>query len=695
MIDLRDNFHIIESLSELPNLRNRKEIFCDVETQRNFDHKKVGGLYPWKGDRICGFSISADNIKDVWYIPIRHTTPGSINLPIENVMQYARDVLQSCDEWINHFVKFDAMMFDVGDDVQFNCRLICTLNLAKLYYSDRFEFGLKPLCRDWLDYDTGSTDRAKEYLDNIRPKTKSYADIPIRILGEYANDDVQMNRLLYRFLQKRMLARIEESLSKDGTNRRGDQVRQLIETEIKLTPVLFDMEKEGLRIDETECKIKTVQALKIILRNTERIKEITGRKEFTDSNTCIKDIFINQYKLPVLLTIKERDPDTRREIDTGRPSFDKDAMALYKSHPLVTGNNKKINEVVQLVTEYRKEQQFKSLFLDAFLELNVDGIIHPNYNQSVKTGRLSCSTPNSQQQNERSKALIHPLKGEGYLSSDYSQIQFRLIVHYCKIREAIMAYNEDPKTDYHQWVSDMLGMKRKPSKQLNFGMAFGQGKTGVTKKLIIDEDIMEEMGTIVNNMVATGRLTLELVPMKFKELCRNRAVSSYEAYHKRMPEIQQTSRQACDTAIERGFIFTAYARRRYLPGRAAYKAFNSIMQGTDADIMKERMVAISPRYSSESRKWGLKIRANVHDEMLNGAPLEVLYEPRLHSYIYNLLENTTQKFRVPILTGLGVSPNNWDEAMGDAVITTKERYKNLKAYKEAKNGGKFIAGKIR
>lgn len=674
MIDLRDNFHIIESLSELPNLQNCKEVFCDVETKRVFDNDKVGGLYPWKGDRICGFGISADEIPDVWYIPIRHTAINSNNLPVENVMNYARDILTSCDDWINHSVKFDAMFFDVGDNVQFDCRLVCTLILAKLYYSDRWEFGLKPLCKDWLDYDTGSLDRVKNYLNSLRPKSKSYADVPIELLGEYCCDDIRMNRKLYRFLQDKMQARIEKS-----TGKQSELVKRLIETETKLTSVLFDIEKEGLRIDVTECKIKSAQALKIMIGNSEKIEQLTGRSEFVNSNACLQDILLKQFKLPILLTIKEK-KEGGRYVDTGRPSFDKDAMALYKVHPSVT-SDPKIKQIIDLITEFRTEQQFKSLFLDTFLELNHDGVVHPNYNQSVKTGRLSCSKPNSQQQNERSKKLIHPHKGEGFISNDYSQIQFRLIVHYCQIAAAIKAYNENPNTDYHQWISDVLGIKRKPAKQLNFGMAFGQGKKGVTQKLMTNEDIMEEMGAIVNALVKDGKLISELRVKKFEELCKNRAITSYEAYHEKMPEIKITSRKAIDVATVRGFIFDAYGRRRYLPGTAAYKAFNSIIQGSDADVMKERMVAISPRFSSESRKWALNIRANVHDELLNGVPLEVLYEPKLHSYICDLLENTTVKFRVPILVGLGLSPNNWSEAAGDGIIQNE--------------AGKFIAGKVR
>lgn len=674
MIHLRDNFHIIESLSELPNLQNKKEIFCDIESKRNFDNDKVGGLYPWKGDRICGFSITADNIKDIWYIPVRHTSQGSNNLPIDNVMNWARDILQSCYEWINHYVKFDAMFFAVGDNVIFNCRLVCTVILSKLYYSDRMTYALKPLCKDWIDYDTESTDRVQKYLNSI--KSKSYADVPIRLLGEYANDDVQMNRLLYRFLQENLQERIESTMKDDGTNNQGNLVKQLIETEIKLTPVLFDMERDGLDINEHECKIESLKSLKTMVENNERISKIIGR-EFTNSNSCLQEILLNQFKLPILATIVEKEDG--QYVDTGRPSFDKDALALYGAHPSVTCNEK-IKQVVDLITKYRTDQQFKSLFLDTFLELNVDGKIHPNYNQAVRTGRLSCSKPNSQQQNEKSKKLIHPPEDYGFLSNDYSQIEYRMIVHYCRIEAAIKAYNDDPKTDYHIWVAELLKISRKPAKQLNFGMAFGQGERSVTNTLMTNEDIMANMGAIVNNLIAEGRLDPSLKDAKFKELCKTHSKIAYNLYHRELPEIRLTSKAAKDVALVRGFIFTAYGRRRYLPGNAARNAFNSIMQGSAADIMKERMVAIAPRYNSESRKWHLKLSANVHDELLNAAPLDCLYDPSLHKYICDILENTTIKFRVPILTGLGISRRNWSEAAQDESIKDKN--------------GNFIAGKL-
>ena len=584
MIDLPNNYHIVQDVSELPNLSNRAEIFLDIESKNVSRLKNIGGMYPWFGDKICGISVTADDLKEVWYVPIRHTVPMSINekcpegihipenLPVANVMAWASDIITSCRDWINHNVKFDAMFFAVGDDVMFNCRLIDTLTLSKLFYSERFNFKLKKLCADWLGYDTSNEDNLKIFLDSLASKKfeQSYSDAPIEMLGAYACDDVRMNRQLYRYLMEHFVDRDLQC----GEKYQGLEP-SLIEMEIKLTSVLFDMEYEGMRIDKTQCTIESYKALKLMVEGSERLEKLTG-KPFTNSNTNLRYILLEKLGLPVLSTIREKEDG--RYVDTGRPSFDKDAMKLYQNHPSVTCDPN-IKEIIDLVSAYRVEAQFKSLFLDTFLNLNVDGVLHPSYNQSVRTGRLSCSRPNSQQQNARSKLLILPFEGEGFCSNDYSQIEYRLTVHYCNIIAAIEAYRNDPKTDFHKWVADLFGIKRKPAKGLNFGQVYGMGKNGVVNALMVDPDIMKLMGAKVNAMVASGSVSPSLKQIKFEELCRTHGESAYAKYHNTMPEIRTTSDAARDRAKDRGFVFTAHGRRRYLPGNAARKAFNTIMQG--------------------------------------------------------------------------------------------------------------------
>lgn len=79
------------------------------------------------------------------------------------------------------------------------------------------------------------------------------------------------------------------------------------------------------------------------------------------------------------------------------------------------------------------------------------------------------------------------------------------------------------------------------------------------------------------------------------------------------------------------------------------------------------MVALSPRYNSWSRDIGLRFAANVHDELMESLPLEVLYDPNVHKEILSVLQTSNIEYRVPIIAGLGVSKVNWSEAAGKDV----------------------------
>lgn len=648
MISLGNNRFLCETVEDLPRLGSFTELFLDVETtQRSvFETKtKWTGMYPFKGDRIAGYAFSVDDEPEVFYIPVRHVY-GS-NIPLDPAIDFARRLVTETEQWINHNVCFDAV-FMTHEGAEFDCELVDTLTLSKVHDSDRLGHDLKSLSADWLEKDLSAKNALDKWL--TQAATSDYGRAPADICGEYACEDVQNNRELYRFLQ----------------NNRAEGLEGIWETEKLLTPVLYDMEMDGLRIVPKECRIEAAKAMREMIRCAEVIADLTGT-EFTNSNACIYDILINQFGMPVLATKKERN-DLGRLVDTGRPTFDKDAMPLYLVHPR-TKFDPKLREVLEAIQTYRDESQFNGLFASTFLEMHDDDChVHPTYNQVVRTGRMSCSRPNAQQQNKRSKKLIKPHKGYGFISCDYSQIEYRLIVHYIKDEDAIRAYLENPDTDFHQWVADMLHVDRKLGKIMNFGMAYGQGKAGVTAKLAGSPLIMEEMGDEIDRMLANGLVNEEDKEEAYGELCEQRASEVHESYHERFPRLKRTSRQAASTCRRRGYVFNAYGRRRHLPPKASRKAFNSIIQGCAMDIIKERMIALSPRYNERSREIGLKMSANVHDEVLTQVPVEVLYDREVHLHKKRVLESPNIDFRVPMYVDMGVSPNDWAEAAGDDVV---------------------------
>jgi len=582
---------IVERLEELPPLTPR-QLYLDVETRRSHD-----GLHPYLGDRICGIALTHDERNESWYVPVRHL---SGNLPLEPVLAWLQDVLNHTEVWINHNVKFDAHFLAV-EGLTWSCELEDTISLAKLLDSDRWHYGLKELAKAWLGYTAEEQDRVRAFLKGA--KSKNFADVPADILGEYACTDVLMTRDLYHHCMTNMY---------EGAP---------VDTERKLTTVLFNMERKGLLVDQTQTKIAKVKSLRALLAASDQLHSMTGL-EFSDSNALFYDVLINQCGLPVLASGK-----------TGA-SFDKLAMQLYEGHPLVVRNQNN-QDVLATLLACRKEQRFTSLFLDSFLNRSDEhGVIHPIYNANIRTGRMSCSDPNVQQISKEASALIVPRPGHTFLCFDASQVEFRIIVHYIQDTDAIAAYNENPKMDFHAWVAELCGLPRKKAaKNINFAKAYGAGRAKITMMLMSQPELMEEFDHTAPD---------------FLEKCEARANKVYDIYEARMPGIKSTAYRAMQLCQVRGWVKNAYGRRRHLPAAHAYKAFNSLVQGCAMDCIKERMVAMNSPY----------LVANKHDELLYEVPIEEA--AALQVSLKEQLENIST-FRVPILWE-GAQGSNWKEA---------------------------------
>jgi DNA polymerase-1 len=96
------------------------------------------------------------------------------------------------------------------------------------------------------------------------------------------------------------------------------------------------------------------------------------------------------------------------------------------------------HKLPRLIIEYRQMDKLRGTYVDALPRLiNPDtGRIHTNYNQTVAaTGRLSSQDPNLQNIPIRTETGAEirkgfvPAKGFVYLSSDYSQIELRILAH--------------------------------------------------------------------------------------------------------------------------------------------------------------------------------------------------------------------------------------------------------------------------
>lgn len=633
MIDLGQNRFLIESPSELPDMRYAKRLYLDMETTSLKPDEPA--FKPYGGHKIAGVAVTRDDDPRSFYVPVQHHfVDGTLmrgNLPWENAQPWLKDIVETCEMWANANVKYDAH-FAHASGATFRGRLRCLTTSAKVLDSDRTYkggYGLKALSSAWLDeVITDLEDAVQGYLGTVKlprnKKAKDYGLVPPDIMATYACQDVVTARRLDHYIERMMP---EECMS-------------AWETEQLMTPVLFDMEEQGMYTDRTELEQAELQILVELAKIEESIHALIGfAVNPASSPDCFK-LLCTHWGLPVL-----------EYNDEGNPSFDKEALAHYLLHPDVKSSPVR-TMVVDLMRHYRKRNTLLTFFVRPYQEHSFDGIMHPDYNQAVRSFRLSCKRPNAQQLNKEAKSFIHPPTGQAFLSCDYSQVEFRLIVHYTRALEAIKAYAADPDTDFHQWVADMCGIPRKPAKNVNFAVGYGAGKTKVTTMLAGNMELMKGIGE-------------GLTPHQFQAACAIRAKQVYDQYHGALPGLRPTTRSAEANVRTRGYVRTAYGLRLHLPPQAAHIAFNRVVQGTAACLMKERTVAVSPRYNDWVKKMGIKLAASVHDETKFVGERELMRDPRVVSEIVKLLEDTRFKFRVPIRAGAGWSDKNWAIASGD------------------------------
>jgi len=661
-------------------------IFLDLETG-SYD-PKITSLDPWKNCWPIGVAICVEEYGPAYYIPINKDNENKVYDLIFAIFHHP-----NCKRWVNHNVKYDAHVLknSGGITLPYSVQLIDTVTLSKLIDSDRFRYGLDILSKDWLDEDISQYELAfKPYLH----KNKDYSVIPVDIIGPYACQDVITNRKLYKYICENL----------------PEECYFVRDIEIELTRVLFDIEQNGMRIDPDSLQITEVLNYKKLIEIEEELERITGRIFRPHTNADCFDIICNFYGLPVLKWTNQSD-DEEVEVDEaenedegkkgkGGPSFDKFALTAYLSHPTVL-TNPNIRRVIELISEYRKKNTFNNLFVKKYRELASGNLLHPSYNQCVRSGRLSCKHPNAQQLNEEAKELILPYGNEGnevFVSYDFSQIEYRTIAHYIESPLLLDKYNNDPDVDFHEFVAELVreqtgleGMTRKGGKTLNFGLGFNMGKAKLLKSLRGVKDLMDSLSKEIDE-AGVPENEKESV---FARESEKRAEAVFNAYHRTFPEMKRTSRQAQAVCEQRGYIRNLYNRRRHLNKQFAYKAFNTINQASAADLMKAAMVKIGKllRDCNENSS-KIRIVADVHDEILFSMPKQLAEDERIthtiayileHPTLPNNIDGTEKKLLVPIRVSMGIG-NNWKEASKSARVYNYDKAVSVEEFKEIING---------
>lgn len=230
------------------------------------------------------------------------------------------------------------------------------------------------------------------------------------------------------------------------------------------------------------------------------------------------------------------------------------------------------------------------------------------------------------------RRLFRPERGL-WLSADAMQIEYRLIAHYMRNPDVIKAYRDEPKTNFHLLIDSWIRPSNpdilyKVVKNTNFCKAFGGGPSKVAQTAGISEEAAE----------AFVRL-----------------------YDETLPDVDRILREAERTAKKRGYVKTLLGRRGRFPESCRcrhcandprspryYKALNSVIQGSAADIMKTKLVELH----AERADTGLVMRFTVHDEVDGDVP-----DVAAARKVSEILNRQAFDLRVPILWETSVGPS--------------------------------------
>lgn len=564
------DYHLIDTTQSLRDLAERlssvSAFAFDTETRADNADWAVRPSYA----DMVGISIAWEPGK-AYYIPVRGV---GRTVPLEAVREHLGPIFADASiRKCGQNVKFDMVVLH-GAGIEVAGIDFDTMLASFVQDSSRRSHGIDGLAAEVLGFRKIST----EDVIGTGRKQVRFDEVPTERVSPYACEDADVAWRLREALEKRFTEPELLALFRD--------------VEMPLVSVLAEMEYRGVAIDvDLLAKISGQMADRQADLERE-IHDIAGRPFNLNSTQQLAEILFDVRKLRVVKHTK-----------TGRST---DAEVL---DTLATETD---DPIPKLLLEFRELTKLKGTYVDALPEMvhPKTNRIHPIFHQTgAVTGRLSCSEPNLQNIPIRTEAgaqirkAFIPGKSDWVLvKADYSQIELRVLAHFCGDEALSSAFRED--RDIHAFVASQIhGIpldavtkdQRAQAKTVNFGIIYGQSAFGLARQ--------------------TGMPVGE-------------ARDFIDRYFARYPKIRGFLDSCVAHAKRHGFVKTLLGRRRTIAdissrnqtarNAAERLAVNTVVQGTAADMIKLAMIRIHRRIEKERRPSRMLIQ--VHDELVFETP---------------------------------------------------------------------------
>ena len=618
-------------IKPFPELTNHKNVVIDTETS---------GLDIWGSSVPVGLAVATE--EDTYYFPWGHDSGEQV--PLDKVRWWAKNELQG-KVIIGHNLKYDLHMLE---KVSTNLREVensfaDTMNMqALLNERPPGGFSLSAMSKNHLNEDKIGQD-----LD--MSKIKEY---PSHIIGPYAERDAELTLGLYNKLM------FDLEL---------DKLLDAHRLECRVIPAVVDMEHHGLPLNILKLRAWQQKASKEyhqLLTELDLITTGMSQESFLeepsvhtfnpDSGIHLKRYF-DKNNLPYPFNLACIDCKTTFVGGVGTNCEKCGSKNVTAKNPHFGAQflkNMK-NPQVDRILRVRKLGKVISSALVPWGKYHDKGVLRFNLNQlrSDEYGTISGRfSSNNYDPNRDRKAGYHPqqisneekqleeigpdyilrellVPGQhalGYFSADASQIEYRLFAHYSGFYTTdsmlVRAYVSNPLMDFHQYICDQVFkgiVTRKQTKNLNFGMIYGLGKEKLARTLGVS---IEEVWGIFNE------------------------------YARVIPEAKALIQASKDAGKARGWVKSANGRTMKVNPDKSYVGLNRVIQGSAAEIMKDRMAMV---YENKAAI-GILPRCTIHDELIGD-----LLEDKAGERLKEALEDFSLfPVKVPLLWSVREG-NNW------------------------------------
>jgi DNA polymerase I-like protein with 3'-5' exonuclease and polymerase domains len=356
-------------------------------------------------------------------------------------------------------------------------------------------------------------------------------------------------------------------------------------------------------------------------------------------------------KIKIALTTKGQDMlAARLPLTINQYSVSSDALEFYRAK----------DELVDAILEYQDLNKLMTTYVMPYLggdivrtnagksrilekkSLLINGKVHTSFkSHGAETGRFSSSDPNLQnipssgQYGKLIRNLFVAPQGYKLVVADYSQIEPRIVASFSN--DPIMMDNYLNGKDIYTTIGDTVGLDRKAGKVLVLAMTYGVGPDKIASSLGLTVD--------------AARKLLNDFTERFNDIAKYKA------------RVTRLASQQSPTP----FVETVFGRRRYIPdlkstdkglrSRADRQAFNTVIQGSAADLMKLAIVRAHSCFIDEP---DVNVVLTVHDELVTVAR-EDLAEETAEAIRLSMEGIHLPEITVPLIADVNIV-DKWGEA---------------------------------